>query len=105
MYEFMDRLITVALPRVRDFRGIAAKGFDGRGNFAMGLKEQIVFPEINYDKVDAVRGMDIVFVTTAKTDAEAKALLKASTFRSPTDRRCRLRKFGRPPGQPGRFRR
>jgi large subunit ribosomal protein L5 len=77
MYEFMDRLITIALPRVRDFRGIQGKGFDGRGNFAMGLKEQIVFPEINYDRVDAVRGMDIVFVTTARTDAEAKALLKA----------------------------
>lgn len=77
MYEFLDRLVTVALPRVRDFRGINAKGFDGRGNFAFGLKEQIVFPEIAYDKVDAIRGMDIVFVTTAKTDAEAKALLKA----------------------------
>ena len=77
MYEFLDRLVTIALPRVRDFRGIGGKGFDGRGNFAMGLKEQIVFPEIAYDKVDAVRGMDIVFVTTAKTDAEAKALLKA----------------------------
>jgi large subunit ribosomal protein L5 len=77
MYEFMDRLITIALPRVRDFRGITGKGFDGRGNFAMGLKEQIVFPEINYDKVDSVRGMDIQFVTSAKTDAEAKALLKA----------------------------
>jgi large subunit ribosomal protein L5 len=77
MYEFLDRLVTIALPRVRDFRGIAGKGFDGRGNFAMGLKEQIVFPEIVYDKVDAIRGMDIVFVTTAKTDAEAKALLKA----------------------------
>jgi large subunit ribosomal protein L5 len=76
MYEFLDRLVTIAMPRVRDFRGIAGKGFDGRGNFAMGLKEQIVFPEINYDKVDAVRGMDIVFVTTARTDAEAKALLK-----------------------------
>jgi large subunit ribosomal protein L5 len=76
MYEFLDRLVTIALPRVRDFRGITGKGFDGRGNFAMGLKEQIVFPEIAYDKVDAVRGMDIVFVTTAKTDAEAKALLK-----------------------------
>jgi large subunit ribosomal protein L5 len=76
MYEFLDRLVTIALPRVRDFRGISGKGFDGRGNFAMGLKEQIVFPEINYDKVDAIRGMDIVFVTTAKTDAEAKALLK-----------------------------
>jgi len=77
MYEFMDRLITIALPRVRDFRGIQGKGFDGRGNFAMGLKEQIVFPEINYDRVDQIRGMDIQFVTSAKTDAEAKALLKA----------------------------
>jgi large subunit ribosomal protein L5 len=77
MYEFMDRLITIALPRVRDFRGITGKGFDGRGNFAMGLKEQIIFPEINYDRVESVRGMDIQFVTTAKTDAEAKALLKA----------------------------
>jgi large subunit ribosomal protein L5 len=77
MYEFMDRLITIAMPRVRDFRGIAGKGFDGRGNFAMGVKEQIVFPEVNYDRVDAVRGMDIQFVTTARTDAEAKALLKA----------------------------
>jgi len=77
MYEFMDRLITIAMPRVRDFRGIQGKGFDGRGNFAMGLKEQIIFPEINYDRVDQVRGMDIQFVTTAKTDAEAKALLKA----------------------------
>ena len=77
MYEFLDRLVTIALPRVRDFRGIGAtKGFDGRGNFAMGLKEQIVFPEIVYDKVDEIRGMDIVFVTTAKTDAEAKSLLK-----------------------------
>ena len=77
MYEFMDRLVTIALPRVRDFRGITGKGFDGRGNFAMGLKEQIVFPEINYDRVESVRGMDIQFVTTARTDAEAKALLKA----------------------------
>jgi len=76
MYEFLDRLITVALPRVRDFRGIPGDSFDGHGNFAMGLKEQIVFPEIDYDKVDAIRGMDIVIVTTAKTDAEAKALLK-----------------------------
>jgi large subunit ribosomal protein L5 len=76
MYEFLDRLVTIALPRVRDFRGISANGFDGRGNFAMGLKEQIVFPEIVYDKVGAIRGMDIVFVTSAKTDAEAKALLK-----------------------------
>jgi large subunit ribosomal protein L5 len=78
MYEFLDRLVTIALPRVRDFRGIPGnRGFDGRGNYAMGLKEQIVFPEINYDKVDTVRGMDIQFVTTAKTDKEAKALLKA----------------------------
>lgn len=78
MYEFLDRLVTIALPRVRDFRGIPGnRGFDGRGNYALGLKEQIVFPEINYDKVDTVRGMDIVFVTTAKTDKEAKALLKA----------------------------
>ena len=76
MYEFLDRLVTIALPRVRDFRGVDGKGFDGRGNFAMGVKEQIIFPEIVYDKVDAIRGMDIVFVTNAKTDAEAKALLK-----------------------------
>jgi large subunit ribosomal protein L5 len=78
MYEFLDRLVTIALPRVRDFRGVPGnRGFDGRGNYAMGLKEQIVFPEINYDRVDTVRGMDIQFVTTAKTDGEAKALLKA----------------------------
>jgi large subunit ribosomal protein L5 len=77
MYEFLDRLVTIAMPRVRDFRGITGKGFDGRGNFAMGLKEQIIFPEINYDRVDDVRGMDIQFVTTAKTDLEARALLKA----------------------------
>jgi large subunit ribosomal protein L5 len=77
MYEFLDRLVTIAMPRVRDFRGITGKGFDGRGNFAMGLKEQIIFPEINYDRVEDIRGMDIQFVTTAKTDAEAKALLKA----------------------------
>lgn len=77
MYEFLDRLINGALPRVRDFRGVSNKSFDGRGNYALGLKEQIVFPEINYDKVDAVRGLDIVIVTTAKTDAEAKALLAA----------------------------
>ena len=76
MFEFLDRLFTVALPRVRDFRGIPGKSFDGRGNFALGLKEQIVFPEIDYDRVDAVRGMNVVVVTTAKTDAEAKALLK-----------------------------
>lgn len=76
MYEFLDRLVTIALPRVRDFRGISGNSFDGNGNYSMGLKEQIVFPEIDYDKVDAIRGMDIVFVTTAKTDAEAKALLR-----------------------------
>jgi large subunit ribosomal protein L5 len=76
MFEFLDRLITVALPRVRDFRGIPGKSFDGRGNFALGLKEQIVFPEIDYDRVDAVRGMNVVVVTTARTDTEAKALLK-----------------------------
>ena len=75
MYEFLDRLVNIALPRVRDFRGLSPKSFDGRGNFALGLKEQIVFPEINYDQVDAVRGMDIVICTTARTDAEAKALL------------------------------
>jgi large subunit ribosomal protein L5 len=77
MYEFLDRLITVALPRVRDFRGISGRSFDGRGNFALGLKEQLVFPEIDYDRVDATRGMDVVIVTTARTDLEAKALLKA----------------------------
>ncbi len=76
MYEFLDRLVTITLPRVRDFRALPGRGFDGRGNFAMGLKEQLVFPEIVYDKVDQVRGMDIIFVTSAKTDAEAKALLK-----------------------------
>jgi large subunit ribosomal protein L5 len=76
MFEFLDRLINVALPRVRDFRGIPGKSFDGRGNFALGLREQIVFPEIDYDRVDAVRGMNVVVVTTARTDAEAKALLK-----------------------------
>jgi large subunit ribosomal protein L5 len=76
MYEFLDRLITIALPRVRDFRGVSGKSFDGRGNYAMGMKEHIVFPEINFDKVDEVWGMDIVITTTAQTDAEAKALLK-----------------------------
>ena len=75
MYEFLDRLINVALPRVRDFRGISGKSFDGRGNYAMGLKEQIVFPEIDYDKVDSIRGMDIVICTTANSDDEARALL------------------------------
>lgn len=76
MYEFLDRLITVALPRVRDFRGVKGSSFDGRGNYAMGLKEQIVFPEINFDKVDEILGMDIIICTTANNDAEAKALLK-----------------------------
>ncbi|MGE5503889.1 MAG: 50S ribosomal protein L5 [Actinomycetota bacterium] len=76
MYEFLDRLINIALPRVRDFRGVPGKSFDGRGNYALGLKEQIIFPEINYDKVESIRGMDIIFVTTAKTNEECKALLK-----------------------------
>jgi len=76
MYEFLDRLISIALPRVRDFRGVSGKSFDGRGNYCLGLKEQLVFPEIDYDKVDKVRGMDIVICTSARTDAEAKALLK-----------------------------
>jgi large subunit ribosomal protein L5 len=76
MYEFLDRLITIAMPRIRDFRGVSGKAFDGRGNYALGIKEHIVFPEIEYDKVDEVWGMDIVIATTAKTDAEAKALLK-----------------------------
>jgi len=76
MYEFADRLINLALPRVRDFRGVSADSFDGRGNYALGIKEQIIFPEIEYDKVDKVRGMDIIFVTTAKTDEEARELLR-----------------------------
>jgi large subunit ribosomal protein L5 len=80
MYEFMDRLITIALPRVRDFRGLNPKSFDGRGNFAMGIKEHIVFPEINYDKVDQIWGMDIIVCTTAKTDEEARALLRGFNF-------------------------
>ena len=80
MYEFLDRLISVALPRVRDFRGVSGRSFDGRGNFNMGVKEQIIFPEIEYDKVDAMRGMNITITTTAKTDAEAKALLAAFHF-------------------------
>ena len=77
MYDFLDRLITIAMPRIRDFRGVSAKSFDGRGNYAMGLKEHIVFPEINFDKVDQTWGMDIIMVTTAKTDDEGRALLKA----------------------------
>ena len=80
MYEFLDRLITIAMPRIRDFRGLNPKSFDGRGNYAMGLKEQIIFPEIEYDKIDAVRGMNISITTTAKTDAEARALLTAFKF-------------------------
>lgn len=80
MYEFLDRLITIALPRVRDFRGISAKSFDGRGNYSLGIKEQIVFPEIEYDKIDALRGMDITITTSAKTNKEAFALLQAFNF-------------------------
>ena len=80
MFEFLDRLVTVALPRVRDFRGVSGKGFDGRGNYNMGVKEQIIFPEIEYDKIDALRGMNISVTTTAKTDAEARALLGAFKF-------------------------
>ena len=76
MYDFLDRLVNLALPRVRDFRGINANAFDGRGNYALGIKEQIIFPEIEYDKIDRVRGMDVIFVTTAKTDEEARELLK-----------------------------
>ncbi|MBY0340179.1 MAG: 50S ribosomal protein L5 [Rhodocyclaceae bacterium] len=80
MYEFLDRLVTIALPRIRDFRGISGKGFDGRGNYNVGFKEQIIFPEIEYDKIDALRGMNVSITTTAKTDAEAKALLAAFKF-------------------------
>ena len=80
MYEFLDRLVTIALPRVRDFRGVSGRAFDGRGNYSMGVKEQIIFPEIEYDKVDALRGLNICISTTAKTDAEAKALLAAFRF-------------------------
>ena len=80
MFEFLDRLVTIALPRVRDFRGISGKGFDGRGNYNMGVKEQIIFPEIEYDKIDALRGMNISITTTAKTDEEAKALLQGFKF-------------------------
>ena len=80
MYEFMDRLVSIALPRVRDFRGVSGRAFDGRGNYSLGVKEQIIFPEIEYDKIDAIRGMNITIATTAKTDAEAKALLAAFKF-------------------------
>ena len=80
MYEFLERLISIAIPRVRDFRGVSPKSFDGRGNFAMGVSEQIIFPEINYDEVDALRGMDITITTTARTDDEGRALLRAFNF-------------------------
>ena len=80
MYEFLDRLVSIAIPRVRDFRGVSAKSFDGRGNFAMGITEQIIFPEIEYDKVDALRGMDITITTSARTDDEGRALLRAFNF-------------------------
>ncbi len=80
MYEFLDRLITVALPRVRDFRGISSKSFDGRGNFSFGVKEQIIFPEIEYDKIDRIRGLDVCFTTSAKNDSEARALLEVYKF-------------------------
>jgi large subunit ribosomal protein L5 len=80
MYEFLDRLVTVAIPRIRDFRGISGKAFDGRGNYNMGIREQIIFPEIEYDKIDALRGMNITITTTAKTDEEARALLSAFSF-------------------------
>ena len=86
MYEFMDRLVTVAMPRIRDFRGLNTKSFDGRGNYAMGLKEQIIFPEISYDQIDKVRGMDIIVTTTAKTDDEARELLKLFGFPFPTEK-------------------
>jgi large subunit ribosomal protein L5 len=80
MYEFLDRLISIATPRIRDFRGLSAKSFDGRGNYSMGVREQIIFPEIDYDKIDTLRGMDITITTSAQTDDEARALLKAFNF-------------------------
>jgi large subunit ribosomal protein L5 len=85
MYEFLDRLVTIALPRVRDFRGLNPRSFDGRGNYAMGLKEQIIFPEINYDQIDKVRGMDVIITTTAKTDEEARELLRLFNFPFPAE--------------------
>ena len=85
MYEFLDRLVTIALPRVRDFRGLNPKSFDGRGNYAMGLKEQIVFPEINYDRIEKVRGMDVIVTTTARTDEEARELLRLFNFPFPVE--------------------
>ena len=80
MYEFLDRLVSIAIPRIRDFRGLNNKSFDGRGNYSMGIKEQIIFPEIDYDKIDSIRGMDITITTSAKTDDEARALLRAFNF-------------------------
>jgi len=85
MYEFLDRLVTIALPRVRDFRGLNPKSFDGRGNYALGLREQIIFPEINYDQIDKVRGMDVIVTTTAKTDEEARELLRLFNFPFPSE--------------------
>ena len=85
MFEFLDRLVTIALPRVRDFRGLNPKSFDGRGNYALGLKEQIIFPEINYDQIDKVRGMDVIITTTAKTDEEARELLRLFNFPFPAE--------------------
>ena len=85
MYEFLDRLITIAMPRIRDFRGVSPKSFDGRGNYALGLKEQIIFPEINYDRIDQVRGMDVIVTTTARTDEEARELLKLFGFPFPIE--------------------
>jgi len=85
MYEFLDRLVTIAMPRIRDFRGLNPKSFDGRGNYAMGLKEQIIFPEISYDQIDKVRGMDIIVTTTAKTDEEARELLRLFGFPFPAE--------------------
>ncbi|MEA3034401.1 MAG: large subunit ribosomal protein [Sphingomonadales bacterium] len=89
MYEFLDRLVTIALPRVRDFRGLNPRSFDGRGNYAMGLKEQIVFPEINYDRIEKVRGMDIIVTTTAKTDEEARELLRLFNFPFPQEEQAK----------------
>ena len=88
MYEFLDRLITIAMPRIRDFRGVTPRSFDGKGNYAMGLKEQIVFPEISYDKIEKVRGMDIIVTTTAKTDEEARELLRLFGFPFPADQQA-----------------
>ena len=88
MYEFLDRLVTIAMPRIRDFRGLNPKSFDGRGNYSMGLKEQIIFPEISYDKIEQVRGMDVIVTTTAKTDEEARELLKLFGFPFPADEKA-----------------